>query len=91
MKTPSTPVQVAARDAHRVAGEELLDLHQLQPLAALRLFTGEPQHPARPSRLTVGFDADLCLFHVPLGEALRTLTGELVRATYVLGRRIGPA
>ncbi|MFF6989229.1 amidohydrolase family protein [Streptomyces sp. NPDC010273] len=72
------------------AATEREDGERLQPLAALRLFTGEPQHPARPRRLTVGSDADLCLLHVPLSEALRTLTGELVRATYVLGRRIGP-
>ncbi|WP_328833669.1 amidohydrolase family protein [Streptomyces sp. NBC_00252] len=73
------------------AATEREDGERLQPLAALRLFTGEPQHPGRPRRLTVGADADLCLLHVPLSEALRTLTGELVRATYVLGRRIGPA
>ncbi|WP_329352640.1 amidohydrolase family protein [Streptomyces sp. NBC_01261] len=65
------------------------DAERLQPRAALRLFTGEPRHPARPRRLTVGAVADLCLLHVPLREALRTLSGELVRATYVAGRRIG--
>ncbi|MFJ2887145.1 amidohydrolase family protein [Streptomyces sp. NPDC087305] len=73
------------------AATEREDGERLQPRAALRLFTGEPQHPARARRLAVGSDADLCLLHVPLREALRTLTGELVRATYVLGRRIGPA
>ncbi|MFJ2158646.1 amidohydrolase family protein [Streptomyces sp. NPDC087856] len=72
------------------AATEREDGERLQPRAALRLFTGEPQHPARERRLAVGSDADLCLLHVPLREALRTLTGELVRATYVLGRRIGP-
>ncbi|MEV6539384.1 amidohydrolase family protein [Streptomyces sp. NPDC051665] len=61
---------------------------RLQPRAALRLFIGEPQHPARTRRLTVGSAADLCLLHVPLREALRTLSGELVRAAYVAGRRI---
>lgn len=73
------------------AATEREDGERLQPRAALRLFTGEPQHPARARRLAVGSDADLCLLHVPLREALRTLTGELVRVTYVLGRRIGPA
>ncbi|MER7638629.1 amidohydrolase family protein [Streptomyces sp. NPDC126522] len=73
------------------AATEREDGERLQPRAALRLFTGEPQHPARARRLAVGSDADLCLLHVPLREALRTLTGELVRATYALGRRIGPA
>jgi hypothetical protein len=41
--------------------------------------------------LAVGSDADLCLFRVPLREASRTLTGELVRAIHVVGRHIGPA
>ncbi|MET7486912.1 amidohydrolase family protein [Streptomyces sp. NPDC005538] len=67
------------------------DGEQLQPGAALRLFTGEPQHPARTRRLTVGAVADLCLLHVPLREALRTLSGELVRAAYVSGRPVTPA
>ncbi|WP_406131044.1 amidohydrolase family protein [Streptomyces sp. NBC_00989] len=70
------------------AATERDDTERLQPRAALLLFTGEPQHPARARRLTVGADADLCLLHVPLREALRTLSAELVRAAYVAGRRI---
>ena len=70
------------------AATERDEAERLQPRAALRLFTGEPQHPARTRRLTVGSAADLCLLHVPLREALRTLSGELVRAAYVAGRRI---
>ncbi|MEW1825976.1 amidohydrolase family protein [Streptomyces sp. NPDC088196] len=73
------------------AATERDDAERLQPRAALRLFTGEPQHPARTRRLAVGSVADLCLLHVPFREALRTLSGELVRAAYVAGRRIdGP-
>lgn len=64
------------------------DGERLDPASALRLFTGEPQHPARTSRLAIGSVADLCLFHVPLGEALRALSGELFRAAYVSGRCI---
>ncbi|MEV6483807.1 amidohydrolase family protein [Streptomyces sp. NPDC051576] len=67
------------------------DGERLEPGAALRLFTGEPQHPARTRRLTVGAVADLCLLHVPLCEALRTLSGDLVRAAYVSGRPVTPA
>ncbi|WP_327406573.1 amidohydrolase family protein [Streptomyces sp. NBC_01288] len=70
------------------AATERDDAERLQPRVALRLFTGEPQHPARARRLTVGSAADLCLLHVPLREVLRTLSGELVRAAYVAGRRI---
>ncbi|MEW1642810.1 amidohydrolase family protein [Streptomyces sp. NPDC091219] len=73
------------------AATEREDGERLRPRAALRLFTGEARHPARTRRLAVGSEADLCLLRVPLREALRTLTGELVRATYVSGRRIGPA
>ena len=72
------------------AATERDDGERITPASALRLFTGEPQHPARTRRLTVGAAADLCLLHVPLCEALRTLSGELVRGAYVAGRRIGP-
>ncbi|MEU1180311.1 amidohydrolase family protein [Streptomyces sp. NPDC005820] len=58
------------------------------PAAALRLFLGRPGHPARPRRLTVGSTADLCLLHVPLREALGTLSADAVRAAYVGGRPI---
>lgn len=73
------------------AATERDDGERLQPEAALRLFTGEAQHPARTRRLTVGSAADLCLLHVPLREALRALSGQLVRAAYVAGRRISPS
>ncbi|MGW0830512.1 amidohydrolase family protein [Streptomyces prunicolor] len=70
------------------AATERDDAERLAPEAALRLFTGEPQRPGRTRRLTVGATADLCLLHVPLREALRALSGELVRAAYVSGRSI---
>jgi predicted amidohydrolase YtcJ len=72
------------------AATEREEGERLEPAAALRLFTGEPQHPARTRRLRVGAVADLCLLHVPLREALRVLSGQLVRAAYVSGRRITP-
>ncbi|MBK3565138.1 amidohydrolase family protein [Streptomyces sp. MBT62] len=72
------------------AATERDDGERLRPEAALRLFTGEPQHPARTRRLAVGAVADLCLLHVPLREALNALSGELVRAAYVSGRCITP-
>jgi predicted amidohydrolase YtcJ len=58
--------------------------------AALDLFAGEPQHPCRARRLTVGSVADLCLLHVPLKEALDLMSADVVRATFVGGRRITP-
>lgn len=72
------------------AATERDDGERIDPGAALRLFTGTPQHPARPRRLEVGSVADLCLLRVPLREALDTLSGDLVRAAYVAGRRITP-
>ncbi|MEU1511399.1 amidohydrolase family protein [Streptomyces sp. NPDC005811] len=61
----------------------------LTPSAALRLFLGRPEHPARPRRLTVGATADLCLLHVPLREALDALSAQTVRAAYVGGAYVG--
>ncbi|MER5660301.1 amidohydrolase family protein [Streptomyces mirabilis] len=58
--------------------------------AALDLFAEEPQHPSRVRRLTVGSIADLCLLHVPLKEALDLMSADVVRATFVGGRRITP-
>ncbi|WNM31737.1 amidohydrolase family protein [Streptomyces sp. Li-HN-5-11] len=66
------------------------DGEDLSPRAALRLFLGTPERPARARRLTVGSPADLCLLHVPLREALDVLSAEVVRAAYVGGRRITP-
>ncbi|MFD7379636.1 amidohydrolase family protein [Streptomyces mirabilis] len=58
--------------------------------AALDLFAGEHRHPSRIRRLTVGAVADLCLLHVPLKEALDLMSADVVRATFVGGRRITP-
>ncbi|MFF7884605.1 amidohydrolase family protein [Streptomyces sp. NPDC020794] len=58
--------------------------------AALDLFAGEPQHPSRVRKLTVGSVADLCLLHVPLKEALDLMSADVVRATFVGGQRITP-
>ena len=79
------PWAVMRAATERDAGE------RLQPEAALRLFTGEPHHPARTRRVVVGAVADLCLLHVPLRTALDALSGELVRAAYVSGRSITPS
>jgi predicted amidohydrolase YtcJ len=64
-------------------GGEALDAE-----AALDLFTGLPQHPARARRLTIGAVADLCLLHVSLREALDALTADSVRAAFVAGERV---
>ncbi|WP_329539130.1 hypothetical protein [Streptomyces sp. NBC_01358] len=60
------------------------------PRAALDLFLGDPGQPARPRKPAVGAVADLCLLHVPLGEALDALSADVVRAAYVGGKAITP-
>ncbi|MFF0224106.1 amidohydrolase family protein [Streptomyces sp. NPDC004629] len=60
------------------------------PRAALRLFLGSPRRPGRVRSLTVGAEADLCLLHVPLHEALDALSADVVRAAYVGGRPVVP-
>uniref|UniRef100_A0AAU2ADW2 Amidohydrolase family protein n=1 Tax=Streptomyces sp. NBC_00093 TaxID=2975649 RepID=A0AAU2ADW2_9ACTN len=76
------PWAVMRAAVERTGGEAL------DPETALNLFTGEPQHPARTRRLTLGATADLCLLHVPLREALDVLSADTVRAAFVGGRRI---
>jgi hypothetical protein len=73
------------RAAVERAGGEAMDRR-----AAMDLFAGEPRHPSRARRLTVGTVADLCLLHVPLKEALDLMSAEVVRATFIGGRRITP-
>ncbi|MFH9963837.1 AMP-binding protein [Streptomyces mirabilis] len=58
--------------------------------AALDLFAGEPQHASRVRRLAGGSVADLCLLHVPLKEALDLMSADVVRVTFVGGRRSTP-
>lgn len=78
------PWAVMRAAAERSGGEAV------DPRAALDLFAGEPRHPSRVRRLTVGAVADLCLLHVPLKEALDLMSADVVRATFVGGRRITP-
>jgi predicted amidohydrolase YtcJ len=75
----------AMRAAVERAGGEAMDRR-----AAMDLFAGEPRHPSRARRLTVGAVADLCLLHVPLKEALDLMSADVVRATFIGGRRITP-
>ncbi|WP_436775394.1 amidohydrolase family protein [Yinghuangia sp. YIM S09857] len=60
----------------------------LEPADALSLFTGAADAPGTPRRLDVGSTADFCLLHTPLREASETLTGDLVRATFIGGRAV---
>jgi predicted amidohydrolase YtcJ len=61
----------------------------ISPAAALSLFLGEPDAPATPRRIAPGRAADLILLRLPLHEALRSLTSDLVATTFIGGRAVG--
>lgn len=63
---------------------------RLDPAAALGLFLGDPSQPGRRRTVSVGAVADLCLLRVPIREALRILSKDVVRAVVVAGRLVGP-
>jgi predicted amidohydrolase YtcJ len=58
----------------------------IAPAAALGLFLGEPAAPATPRRIAPGSPADLVLLRCPPEEAVRSLAGDLVAATFIDGR-----
>jgi predicted amidohydrolase YtcJ len=58
---------------------------QLDPEAALALFTGAPDAPGTRRGVTEGARADLCLLDRPWQEARRDLADVVVRATLVGG------
>lgn len=76
---------VARAAVARGAGEAL------EPAAALRLFTGEPDRPGTPRRIRPGSRADLCLLHTPLRDALDVLSADLVRRIWIDGQPVPAA
>jgi predicted amidohydrolase YtcJ len=68
------------------SGVELGVRERVAAAEVLRGFLSLPMDPGGAvRRVTVGADADLLLLHVPLAEALRNPTRELVRAVFVGG------
>lgn len=64
----------------------------VRPERALRLFLGAAGDPGGPPRrVAPGAEADLCLLHVPLDEALRRPNASAVRLVVVGGRILIPA
>jgi len=57
----------------------------VDPATALRLFLGSPTAPTRLRAVGPGAPADLVLLRCPPGEALRSLSSDLVAATFVDG------
>jgi predicted amidohydrolase YtcJ len=60
----------------------------VSPAQALTLFLGEPAAPASPRRVARGRPADLVLLRTGPLEVLRSLTSDLVAATFVGGEMI---
>ncbi|NUP33314.1 MAG: amidohydrolase family protein [Streptomycetaceae bacterium] len=80
----SDPWRVVHAAVHRPDGE------RVGPRAALDLFLGDPGFPGRVRRVRVGAAADLVLLRVPLRDALDVLCADVVRETFVGGRRLFP-
>jgi predicted amidohydrolase YtcJ len=78
---------IAAATARTTRSGALLGGHER--VAAAEVLRGFHSHPMDPGgatrRVTVGADADLVLLHVPLAEALRNPTRELVQTVFVGG------
>jgi predicted amidohydrolase YtcJ len=78
----------AAVTRETAGGAVLTAAERLTPERALQLWLGAPDDPGGPPRrVQEGSEADLCLLHTPLAEALDAPSAELVRATFVGGVR----
>jgi predicted amidohydrolase YtcJ len=53
---------------------------------ALRMFLGHGDRPSRPRTVEAGQPGDLCVLRVPVVEALKTLSSNMVAATVIGGR-----
>ncbi|HJQ47536.1 MAG TPA: amidohydrolase family protein [Amycolatopsis sp.] len=88
---PSSDAPFASEDPWRTiaaaARRDLSPDERVSPREALAGMLTPLEDPAAPARrVAVGAQADLCLLHVPLDEALSTLDSELVAATVCRGR-----
>jgi nitroreductase len=81
---------MAAAVSRRTAAGRLLGAaERVDPAAALDLYLADPQDLSRVRRVAPGEPGDLCLLRVPLAQALRAPSRDLVRATVCGGRVIG--
>ncbi len=80
----------AAVDRRTAAGAELGAGEALSPEAALGLFLGAAQTPARPRKLAAGEPADLCLLDRSWTQAREDLSRVGVRATWIDGQLCQP-
>jgi len=70
--------------------ENLGPAEAIPPALALGLFLGEPAAPATPRRIAPGSPANLALLRCAPEDAARSLTSDLVAATFVDGRLVYP-
>jgi predicted amidohydrolase YtcJ len=76
----------AARDRLSRSGRRVGDDQGVTPLQVLQGYLSPPGDPGGQAReLTEGAQADLCLLHVSLSEALRSCSSDVVRRTWVGG------
>ena len=81
----------AAVERHTPAGRVLGAGERLAATRALELFLGPAAAPGGPPRrVEAGTPADLCLLRLPLEEALRAPSAEVVRATIRRGAVVAP-
>jgi len=82
----------AAQHRRTRLGRFLGEQEAVDPGTALALFLGSLDNPGGPPRqIARGADADLCLLHVPLEEALRRPDSRHVRATVIAGHVVHDA
>ena len=82
----------AAQQRRTRLGRFLGDHEAVGASTALTMFLGSLDHPGGPPRqIGVGAEADLCLLHVPLEQALRKPAARHVRATVIAGRVVHDA
>jgi predicted amidohydrolase YtcJ len=77
---PWPVIRAATRRPADLGPREAVD-----PETAIRLFLGSPTAPARLRTVAPGAPADLVLLRCPPSEAFRSLTSDLIAATFVDG------
>jgi predicted amidohydrolase YtcJ len=81
----------AATERRTASGRKLGPSEAISARRALELYFGSANDPAGPARVVApGVPADLCLLHLPLTEALRAPSADVVRATWFWRRGAAP-
>ena len=79
----------AATERRTASGKSIGSDERVSAYTALSLFLGTASAPTGPARrIAIGSSADVCLLHVPVAEALRSLSAGNVRAAWIQGRMV---